>query len=134
MYEYRGVVTNVVDGDTFDVVVVLEEHSANLGFNINEQRVLTKKIRVRLSGIDTPETWRPKTDGERAHGEECTQFVKNLIDQKEVMVKTHKVGASIYGRYDADVNYVVGEGETMVSTSLKDTLLENGFAKRDDYV
>ena len=43
MFEYFCKVTRVVDGDTIDVDV-------DLGFNI------WHKARVRLAGIDTPET------------------------------------------------------------------------------
>ena len=45
MYEYKAHVTNVVDGDTFDCVI-------DLGF-----RVATHQ-RIRVDGIDTPESWR----------------------------------------------------------------------------
>jgi len=41
VYEYNGLVTHVVDGDTLDIDV-------NLGFK------LTASIRVRLRGIDPP--------------------------------------------------------------------------------
>ena len=44
MYEYAiKEVVKVVDGDTIDIII-------DLGFD------LTKKERVRLAGIDTPET------------------------------------------------------------------------------
>jgi micrococcal nuclease len=43
MYEYGCTVTRVVDGDTIDVVL-------DLGFSI------LHKCRVRLYGIDTPES------------------------------------------------------------------------------
>lgn len=42
MYEYKAVITNVVDGDTFDMDI-------DLGFNIHIHE------RVRLLDIDTPE-------------------------------------------------------------------------------
>ena len=42
MYEYKAVITNVVDGDTFDMDI-------DLGFNIHIYE------RVRLLDIDTPE-------------------------------------------------------------------------------
>ena len=43
MYEYNCKIVRVVDGDTVDVVI-------DLGFN------LSKKERVRLAGIDSPES------------------------------------------------------------------------------
>lgn len=42
MYEYKAVITNVIDGDTFDMDI-------DLGFNIHIHE------RVRLLDIDTPE-------------------------------------------------------------------------------
>lgn len=44
MYQYNVTVTKVVDGDTIDVDI-------DLGFS-----VVLKKQRVRLMGIDTPES------------------------------------------------------------------------------
>jgi len=43
MYEYNAVLDRVVDGDTIDVNI-------DLGFNV------WKKIRVRMEGINTPES------------------------------------------------------------------------------
>jgi len=43
MYEYNAVLDRVVDGDTIDVTI-------DLGFNV------WKKIRVRMEGINTPES------------------------------------------------------------------------------
>ncbi len=54
-YTYKGVVTRVVDGDTVDVDV-------DLGFD-----VWLKKQRVRLAGIDTPES-RTRNLAEKALG------------------------------------------------------------------
>ncbi len=43
MYEYKAILDRVVDGDTIDVTI-------DLGFNV------WKKIRVRMEGINTPES------------------------------------------------------------------------------
>ena len=43
MYEYKAVVDRVVDGDTIDVTI-------DLGFSV------WKKMRVRMEGINTPES------------------------------------------------------------------------------
>ena len=43
MYEYKAVVERVVDGDTIDVII-------DLGFKT------WKKVRVRMEGINTPES------------------------------------------------------------------------------
>ena len=111
MYKYKAVVTRVVDGDTYDMDV-------DLGFG------LTADIRVRLNGVDTPETWRPKSEEERVHGVEASDFVEALIDKSEVVVHTYKLG--LYGRYSADVKLLDGR-------DLATIIREAGLEKRDHY-
>lgn len=111
MYTYKAKIIRVIDGDTFEAII-------DLGFGVN----FTTKLR--LAEIDTPETYRPKTEGERAHGEAATAFVKDFIGDGYVTIKTSKQGK--YGRYIAYVS-VAGEDLTQL-------LIEHGFEKRDDYV
>jgi len=111
MYEYKAIITRVVDGDTFDAEV-------DVGFSI------TIKHRFRLTEIDTPETWRPKSNAEAEHGAKCTSFVKQLMEMKQVLIKSNKLG--IYGRYEASVTLPDGQ-------NLATLLIENGFEKLDSY-
>jgi micrococcal nuclease len=75
MYEYACKVERVVDGDTVDVVL-------NLGFDI------MYKSRVRLYGIDTPES-RTRNLDEKARGKMAGAFLKNKIDSgKKVVIQT----------------------------------------------
>mgnify|MGYP003677219175 FL=1 len=75
MYEYACKVERVVDGDTVDVVL-------NLGFDI------MYKSRVRLYGIDTPES-RTRNLDEKARGKMAGAFLKNEIDSgKKVVIQT----------------------------------------------
>lgn len=111
MYNYKAKVIRVVDGDTYDMEV-------DLGFDIRFT------ARFRLRGIDTPETWRPKTESEREHGERATAFVNGLIGGKEVTIYSHKLG--IYGRYSCDVFDERGD-------SLADILKKEGFEKLATY-
>lgn len=115
MYEYMAFVNRVVDGDTYDVQI-------DLGF-----KLIMNDVCLRLSGVDTPETWRPKTEAERAHGEKASKFVADLIDQQFVKIRTYKAG--IYNRYEADV---LIETENGVE-SLADLLVANGLVKLDNY-
>ena len=63
MYEYAvKKIVKVVDGDTIDILI-------DLGFD------LTKKERVRLAGIDTPES-RTRNLEEKAMGLEAKDFLK----------------------------------------------------------
>ena len=84
MYEYKiKEVVKVVDGDTVDLNI-------DLGFN------LTKKERVRLAGIDTPES-RTRDLKEKELGIEAKEFLeRRLSDGENLKVKTEKDGK--YGR------------------------------------
>ena len=75
MYEYSCKVERVVDGDTIDVVL-------DLGFDI------LHKCRVRLYGIDTPES-RTRNLDEKARGKLAGSFLKEAIDKgKKVVIQT----------------------------------------------
>ncbi|HAW74608.1 MAG TPA: nuclease [Alteromonas australica] len=84
-YHYKVYQVNrIVDGDTVDLTV-------DLGFGIFH------KIRVRLEGIDTPET-RTRDLREKAAGIRATDFLNELINNAtELTLTTEKAGK--YGRY-----------------------------------
>lgn len=87
MFEYYvKKVSKVVDGDTIDVDI-------DLGFDISFTS------RVRLAGIDTPES-RTTDKVEKALGLEAKAFLKNAIDSaKTYVIKTEKIDSSEkYGR------------------------------------
>lgn len=87
MYEYRvKKVLRVVDGDTIDVDI-------DLGFSISFTQ------RVRLAGIDTPES-RTRDLKEKALGLESKEYLKNLLDgAKDIVIQTEKPDSSEkYGR------------------------------------
>jgi micrococcal nuclease len=94
MHEYQARVVHVVDGDTLDVVV-------DLGFN------MTRKIRLRLLGIDTHETYGVDHDStEYKLGKDQTEFVQEWTDaaagpEWPFIIRTDKKGK--YGRYLASV-------------------------------
>jgi micrococcal nuclease len=87
MFEYYvKKVTKIVDGDTIDVDI-------DLGFDISFSS------RVRLAGIDTPES-RTSDKMEKALGLEAKAFLKHEIEaSKSVIIKTEKIDSSEkYGR------------------------------------
>jgi micrococcal nuclease len=87
MFEYYvKKVTKVVDGDTIDVEI-------DLGFDISFSS------RVRLAGIDTPES-RTTDKMEKALGLEAKAYLKSQIESaKTVVIKTEKMDSSEkYGR------------------------------------
>jgi micrococcal nuclease len=111
MYEYFvKEVKNVVDGDTIDVII-------DLGFDI------LFSSRVRLAGIDTPES-RTTDKAEKALGLEAKEYLKkNLKDAKSVVIRTEKMDSSEkYGRILGWV-YVNGESE-----SINNKMINDGYA------
>ena len=77
MYEYRIDIVKVVDGDTVDVDI-------DLGFG-----VWMKKERVRLYGIDTPES-RTRDLDEKAFGLKAKDFLVEQLGKGTPVLKTHK--------------------------------------------
>jgi len=77
-FSYRvNKVTKVVDGDTIDVII-------DLGFDI------MYKSRVRLFGIDTPES-RTRDLVEKKYGLMSKDFLKDKLKNAEkIVIKTHK--------------------------------------------
>ena len=72
-------IDRIVDGDTIDI-------SIDLGFD------LTKKERVRLAGIDTPEK-RTKDQREKEMGYQATEFLEmHLMEATKLTVRTEKDG------------------------------------------
>jgi micrococcal nuclease len=111
MYEYYvKKVENVVDGDTIDVVI-------DLGFDI------MFASRVRLAGIDTPES-RTKDKAEKALGLESKEYLKkHLKDAKSVVIKTEKINSS--EKFGRILGWVYINGDTV---SLNDIMINDGYA------
>ena len=111
MYEYYvRKVENVVDGDTIDVLI-------DLGFDI------LFASRVRLAGIDTPES-RTSDKAEKVLGLEAKEYLKKqLKDAKSVVIRTEKMDSSEkYGRILGWI-YVDGESE-----SINNKMINDGYA------
>jgi micrococcal nuclease len=105
MYEYRAHVTKVYDGDTVTVDIDL-----GLGVWLRGQK-------IRLAGINTPEL----RGEEREYGLAARDALRELILDKEVVIKTYKDKQGKYGRWIADI--YVG------SKFINEWLLEEGFAE-----
>ena len=91
MYEYNCKVEKIVDGDTIDVVL-------DLGFDI------LYKSRVRLYGIDTPES-RTRNLDEKVRGKMASAFLRKAIEEGEnVCIQTKlKDSRGKFGRVLGDV-------------------------------
>jgi micrococcal nuclease len=111
MYEYFVKnVTNVVDGDTIDVLI-------DLGFDILFQS------RVRLAGIDTPES-RTRDLKEKALGLESKEYLKKqLKDAKSVIIKTEKMNST--EKFGRILGWIYVNGDTV---SLNDKMINDGYA------
>ena len=85
MYEYKFKLDRVVDGDTIDIVI-------DLGFSI------LHKCRVRLFGIDTPES-RTRDLDEKARCKLAKDFLSFcLASSDEHVIKTSVDGKGKFGR------------------------------------
>lgn len=111
-YEYDKVkLVRVVDGDTYYLEV-------DMGFNVKTT------ASFRLRGVDTPETWRPKSEEELKKGQKATAFViDHFAKATNIKIKSYKAG--IYARWEADV-FLELDGEFK---SLADLLTVNDLLK-----
>jgi len=109
MHEYRAEIVRVVDGDTIDARL-------DLGF------YMSAELRLRLAGIDAPETRGP----EREAGKAATAALvaKLAEDPGPCIVRTSKTGK--YGRWLADIFSPSG-------LHLNNWLLEAGHANPARY-
>lgn len=116
MYHYKAKVEKVVDGDTFDVVI-------DLGFKI------TTNQRIRMSGINTPETYNVKKDSEEYQkGMASKMFMEQRLaaNNYEIELETEKTTEK-YGRYLGTVKLADS------AVTLNDELVQKGFAVYKKY-
>lgn len=111
MFEYYvKKVSKVVDGDTIDVDI-------DLGFDISFSS------RVRLAGIDTPES-RTSDKMEKALGLESKAYLKHAIDNaKSVVIKTEKMDSS--EKYGRILGWVFLDGS---DKSINQKMIDDGYA------
>jgi micrococcal nuclease len=111
MFEYYvKKVLKVVDGDTIDVDI-------DLGFDISFSS------RVRLAGIDTPES-RTRDKMEKALGLESKAYLKNAIDSaKTVVIKTEKMNSS--EKFGRILGWVFLDGS---DRSINEEMITAGYA------
>lgn len=111
MYEYRvKKVLKIVDGDTIDV-------DLDLGFDISFTQ------RVRLAGIDTPES-RTADKYEKTLGLEVKDKLKKAIDAATtVVIRTEKPDST--EKYGRILGWIFLDGNPV---SINQTLIDEGFA------
>lgn len=106
MFEYNCEVTRVVDGDTVDVII-------DCGFSI------LHKVRVRMYGIDTPES-RTRDKDEKARGLMSKDFLVDALEKGDVIIKTKKDKKGKFGR-------ILGELH-VEDTNINQSLIDNFLA------
>jgi micrococcal nuclease len=109
IYRIRSI-HKVVDGDTIDADI-------DLGFDIS----LTK--RIRLAGVDTPES-RTADANEKKYGLESKEWLKKRCENaKDILIKTELPDSTEkYGRIIGHL-YINGE-----ETSLNNQMIAEGYA------
>ena len=103
MYEYKAIVERVVDGDTIDVII-------DLGFKT------WKKVRVRMEGINTPES-RTRDLEEKKRGLAAKDRLVEILElnNNECILQVSGVGK--FGRAIASV-FVTSLSPTHEDSSL----------------
>jgi micrococcal nuclease len=83
MYDYKLKIERVVDGDTVDGII-------DLGFNVSTS------LRIRLAGIDAPES-RTRNLDEKRYGLEAKARLEEIVSgDGELTIQSHGLGK--YGR------------------------------------
>ena len=117
MYRYKVKVTRVVDGDTVDVDI-------DLGFGMTY-----KKQRVRMKGIDTPES-RTRDLVEKKFGLASKEFLKSQLKDQKIELVSHDKGK--FGRILGEL--FVGSSAYSINKIMIDNhyaVLYDGQSKED---
>jgi len=104
MYTYKAKLDRIIDGDTVDAHI-------DLGFDV------TISKRIRLAGIDTPES-RTRDLEEKARGIASKERLEELLEGGEFILESKEVGK--YGR-------VLGT-LFVEELNVNETLVKEGFA------
>jgi|TARA_R110001583_G_scaffold117599_2_gene268733 micrococcal nuclease len=118
MYEYPCKIVKVIDGDTVDVDI-------DLGFG-----VWLKKQRIRLYGIDTPES-RTSDKEEKVYGLMAKGFVLNHLPLESMQVlRTRKDGKGKYGRILGEFIYNYEYDGVEIKSTVNEELIKTHNAVR----
>lgn len=117
LHFYKAKITNVIDGDTVDAEV-------NFGFH----GILKLRFRIyQDSGFyfDTPETRKYKgvNDAQKAHGLEAKARAIELLQNKDVFLRTYKEGSFRW----------LGEIWLEDGRAYADVMISEGFQKKENY-
>ena len=112
MYEYKVNIIKVVDGDTVDVDI-------DLGFG-----VWLRNERVRLAGIDTPES-RTSDAIEKVFGQAAKDRLSSLLGAEAILIsRISKSGDNVKGKFGR----IIGNFKTKDGEVIADILMNEGHA------
>jgi len=110
MFEYRSKLLKIVDGDTIDV-------DLDLGFS-----VVLKKQRIRLYGINTPES-RTRDLEEKRYGLAAKARLRELLEAAETITVKTAIDKKARGKYGRILGTIYAD-----DINVNDKLLEEGHA------
>ena len=110
MFEYRSNLLKIVDGDTIDV-------DLDLGFS-----VVLKKQRIRLYGINTPES-RTRDLEEKRYGLAAKARLRELLEAAETIVVKTAIDKKARGKYGRILGTIYAD-----DINVNEKLLEEGHA------
>ena len=117
MYEYRATLARIIDGDTYDLEI-------DLGLRVQT------RARVRLRGVDTPETYGvPAGSAEWTRGQAAKVFVRAWFERHgpALIVRTFKDRTGKFGRWIVELE------DAGRSARLSEDLLAAGHAVSVDW-
>ena len=110
MYEYRASLVKIIDGDTIDV-------DLDLGFD-----VVLKKQRIRLHGINTPES-RTRDLEEKKYGLAAIARLRELIEDTDALIVKTAIDGKARGKYGRILGTIYAG-----TTNVNNTLVDEGHA------
>ena len=116
MYTYNAVITNVVDGDTYDVDI-------DLGFHIHIHE------RIRVLDLDTPE----KRGKEKELGLICTEYAKkNFLNEKIILCSKEEIKnpeTDSFGRWLCHIRFADASDIAGIFTALGCNKYEESYSE-----
>ncbi|MGN0550386.1 MAG: thermonuclease family protein [Acutalibacteraceae bacterium] len=104
--------------DLYEVIRVVDGDTIIIDYNAEDTR-------VRLIGVDAPESVSPTKEKNCKYGEIASGYVKNLLEGKSVSLEFDE---EQYDRYDRMLAYVYLDDEM-----LNLNLVQNGYAEAKEY-